>query len=40
MAIAGQKKATKKAAGCRLKYQINFAQALSKMKHNVVSRDK
>jgi len=37
MAIAGQKKATRKAASCRLKYQINSAQALSKMKHNIVT---
>jgi Transposase DDE domain len=36
MAMAAQKTASKKTAHCRLRYQINFAQALSKMKHRIV----
>ena len=31
-----QKKVSKKQQKCRLKYQVNFAQALSKMKHQMV----
>ena len=36
MAMAAQTTASKKTAHCRLRYQINFAQALSKMKHRIV----
>jgi len=36
MAMAAQKIATKKTKHRTLKYQINFAQALSKMKHRIV----
>ena len=36
MAMAAQKTVTKKKGHRRLKYQINFAQALSKMKHRIV----
>lgn len=36
MAMAAQKTTTKKTKHRKLKYQINFAQALSKMKHRMV----
>jgi len=36
MAMAAQKVVSKKTQHHRLKYQVNFAQALSKMKHTIV----
>lgn len=36
MAMAAQKTITKKTKRLKLKYQINFAQAISKMKHRIV----
>ncbi len=36
MAMAAQKGTSQKTNHCRLEYQINFAQALSKMKHRIV----
>jgi len=36
MAIAAQKIVTTKTKDLKLKYQINFAQAISKMKHKIV----
>jgi len=36
MALAAQKIITTKTKHLKLKYQINFAQALSKMKHRIV----
>jgi hypothetical protein len=36
MAMAAQKTASEKTLHCRRRYQINFSQALSKMKHRIV----